>query len=501
MSVLLLLLIPVVATFLVCLPAHRNWAPAVTVASSVSVLAIAARLAWRMAAGTGTLVVSPVHAGALKWIAVDGLSALILLLVGLVATTASIFSIGYLAHEPLTPGKRRLYFANYNLFVFSMLAVPVAAEPTLVWIVVELTTLCSALLVSFENTRAALEAAWKYVLLSLMGAGFALFGFLVLFAAMRAAGGGVYTWEGLVAAGPRMPPVLLQTAFVFILIGFGTKVGLVPMHTWLPDAHSQAPSPVCALLSGVETTTVLYVILRLFPIMRAAPHAHAGAWAMALGLVSVGTAAFVLLQVRDYKRMFAFSTVEHMGIILTAVGLGSSAGSYAAMQQIVGHSVTKSFCFFAAGAVLLAVETREVAKVRGLIRRCPAAGAALVLGALGITGAPPLALFLSEFAILKAGLSGGRYLVTGLLALFIVIAFFGIMLHVNRIVFGVRVDAAPGGEPAASRSGHGAARPFRLPFSCGLALALAAVPMLVFGFYIPKPLEDLLNLAASALSR
>ena len=227
------------------------------------------------------------------------------------------------------------------------------AEPTLVWIVVELTTLCSALFVSFDNTHAALEAAWKYVLLSLMGAGMALFGFLVLFAAMQAAGGGTYTWAGLVAAAPQMPPALLQTAFVLILIGLGTKVGLVPMHTWLPDAHSQAPSPVCALLSGVETTAILYVILRLFPVMQAAPHSHAETWAIILGLISVGAAAFLLLQVRDYKRMFAFSTVEHMGIILTAVGLGTSAAGYGAMQQIVAHSVTKSFCFFAAGAALI----------------------------------------------------------------------------------------------------------------------------------------------------
>ena len=190
-----------------------------------------------------------------------------------------------MAHENLTPWKLRLYYANYNLFIFSMLAIPVLAEPTLVWIVVELTTLCSALLVSFENTREALEAAWKYVVLSLMGAGMALFGFLVLFAAMQASGSdGIYTWNGLIAAAPLMPPVLLQTAFLLILIGLGTKVGLVPMHTWLPDAHSQAPSPVCALLSGIETSAILYVILRLFPVMQASPNSHAETWALVLGL-------------------------------------------------------------------------------------------------------------------------------------------------------------------------------------------------------------------------
>ncbi len=499
MSVLIILLIPLVATALVCIPLKRAWPMGVTVVANGALLILTARLAWRLAAGKA--FVSTLHAGMLKWISVDGLGALIVLLIALVATTAAIFSIGYLGHENLAPRKLRLYYANYNLFIFSMVAIPVLAEPTLVWIVVELTTLCSALLVSFDNTREALEASWKYVLLSLMGAGLALFGFLVLFAAMQAAGvDGAYTWTGLVAAAPKMPPVLLQTAFVFILIGLGTKVGLVPMHTWLPDAHSQAPSPVCALLSGVETTAILYVILRLFPVMQAAPNSHAETWAVILGLISVGVAAFLLLQVRDYKRMFAFSTVEHMGVILTAVGLGTSVAGYSAMQQIVAHSVTKSFCFFAAGATLLAVGTREIAAVRELIRQSPGAGAALVLGGLAITGAPPLAIFLSEFSILKAGLTQGRYLVTGLLAGFIVIAFFGVMLHVNRMVFGAR-ENAQNGSPVDHQLNADTGKTFHLPFSCRLALILAAVPMLLFGVYIPKPLHDLLALAASALTK
>ena len=179
------------------------------------------------------------------------------------------------------------------------------------------------------------------------------------------------------------------------------------------------------------------------------PRAHAGTWALVFGLISVGTAAFLLLQVKDYKRLFAFSTVEHMGIILTAVGLGTPAANYGAMQQIVSHSVTKSFCFFAAGATLLIVGTREIARVRGLSAVPRSTGAALVFGALAIAGAPPLAVFLSEFSILKAGLAQGQYLVTGLLAVFIVIAFFGILAHVNRMVFGA--PASPPPEPGHSR--------------------------------------------------
>jgi hydrogenase-4 component F len=495
MSVIAILFPPLIAAALACVPFRRSWAPGLTVISSLIVLALASRMAWRVA--TGSSVTGTLDAGWLNWIAVDGLSALILLLIALVGATAAVFSVGYMAHGKPTPRRLRLYHANYNLFLFSMLAIPLLAEPTLVWIVVELTTLCSALLVSFENTREALEAAWKYVVLSLMGAGIALFGFMVLFAALHAGGGGAYTWAGLIAAAPRMPALLTQTAFLLILIGLGTKVGLVPMHTWLPDAHSQAPSPVCALLSGIETTSILYVILRIFPVMQAVPGAHAETWALVLGLISVGTAAFLLLQVHDYKRLFAFSTVEHMGIVLTAIGLGASAADYGAMQQIVNHSVTKSFCFFAAGATLLAVGTRDIAAVRGLIRRAPAAGAALIFGGLAIAGAPPLAVFLSEFTILKAGLMQGHYAATGLLAIFIVIAFFGVMVHLNRMVFGALADAAPAQDDRGLFPVEGS----RLPFSCRLTLIVAGVPVIVLGVYVPKPLHDLLVLAAAAVTR
>ena len=495
MSVIVILVLPLAAALLVCIPLGRRWVPGVTVVSCLGDLILVARLAWQVVAGrTPAELLSTSWS---KWIAVDGLSALILLLIALVATMAAIYSIGYMAQENLTPKKLRLYHANYNLFIFSMLAIPVLAEPTLVWIVVELTTLCSALLVSFENTREALEAAWKYVVLSLMGAGVALFGFLVLFAAMHAAGGGTYTWAGLVMAAPRMPALLLQTAFLLILIGLGTKVGLVPMHTWLPDAHSQAPSPVCALLSGIETTSILYVVLRLFPLMQAVPGAHAETWALVLGLISVGTAAFLLLQVKDYKRLFAFSTVEHMGIVLAAIGLGGSAANYGAMQQILSHSVTKSFCFFAAGAALLATGTRQITAVRDLIHRSPLTGAMLIFGGLAISGAPPFAVFLSELMILKVGLAQQQYVATGLLAIFIVIAFFGIMAHLNRMVFAAPASSAP--ELVAARRETAAA--FRLPLSCQLVLTLAAIPVLVLGVYMPKPLHELLTLAAAAVSR
>lgn len=471
--------------------------PIVTIVAAACALALATSVALRTAAGARIAAFSGVLSAA-------PLSALIVLLIALVATTSGVYSWGYMAracaHEPR---RLPLYYANFNLFVFSMLAIPLVDEPTLVWIFVELTTLSSALLVSFESTQEALEAAWKYVALSLMGAAIALLGFLLLFAALEAAGSDSFTWQGLLTAAPRMPPALLETAFVLILVGLGTKVGLVPLHTWLPDAHSQAPSPVCALLSGIETTSVLYVILRLLPIMDAASAASMRDWMVGFGLLSVGAAAFLLLQVRDYKRLFAFSTVEHMGIILVAAGLGTRAAHFAALYQILGHTLTKSFCFFAAGAAVLTVTTREIASVRGLLSASPAAAASLLLGGLAIAGAPPLPIFMSELSILRAGLAEGRYLGIALLALFIAVAFFGVMLHINRMVFGAPADGPQAGSsgPALRAGLHAsdAASALPLPRTCASMLVIAGALVIAVGLIIPSPLQTLLRLAAAGL--
>jgi hydrogenase-4 component F len=282
-----------------------------------------------------------------------------------------------------------------------------------------------------------------------------------------------------------MSPALLNTAFFFILIGFGAKVGLVPLHTWLPDAHSQAPSPICALLSGVETTVVLYAIMRLSPLFPGISAASTGMWLVIFGLVSTGAAALLLIQAKDYKRLFAFSTVEHMGIILVAVGVGSYGAHFGAMLQIVGHSLAKALCFFAAGMTLLVTGNRDIGSIRGLIRTSPIAGFFLIVGGLGIAGAPPLAIFLSELSIIKAGLASGRYWVTGLLALFIVIAFSGILFKINHMVFG---------KPTMTLKTN-------LPATCVVAVVIVTLPVILFGVYIPGPVYDLLRIAAYSIGR
>ena len=382
----------------------------------------------------------------------------------------------------------RRYYLNYNLFVFSLLVVPLLSELALVWIAIELTTLLSVFLVGFEGTHEALEAAWKYVVLTLMGAAIALLGLLLLYWGLRDAGSGAYTWDGLVAAAPKMPPVLVETAFLLVLVGFGAKVGLVPLHTWLPDAHSQAPSPVCALLSGVETTAVLYVILRLAPVAFSVPRIHIGSWLLAFGLLSVGVAVFLILQTTDYKRLFAYSTIEHMGIILAAAGLGGSLASYGAVSQILTHSVTKAFCFLAAGSAVIVTGTQETALVRGLLRTLPGGGGrAARWEAWPSPGRPRSAVFLSEFLILRAGVSAGhRRSAVALLA-----AVRGRRVcrhHGAREPHGVWRSGQPPGQG-------------RLPAACIVALAAAAVPVAVLGVYVPRPMFGLLQQAAVWIGR
>jgi len=480
MELSIILLVLLIAAGLCMLPLGRHYGAPITLTAMAAVLVLAL-----IAAGHA------LQSGRISTLGdaltCDGLGALILVLVAFVGFTAALFSWGYIAQR-LTHGGSggpRQYYGLFNLFVLSMVCVPLLANVALMWIAVELTTLLSAFLVGFDDTPEALEAAWKYVMLTTLGAVLALLGFLVLYWGSRLAGYQPFTWLGLVDAAPHMPPALLWPAFLLILVGFGTKVGLVPMHTWLPDAHSQAPASICALLSGVETTTVLYVILRLFPVVSGAPGLDAKPWFIGFGLISVGVATLLLISVHDFKRMFAFSTVEHMGIILVAAGLGGLDAHLGAAYQMTAHALGKSFCFFAAGVAVMAAGTQDIASVRGLIRSSPLSAAVLLAGGLAIAGAPPFAVFVGEFSIIKAGLAGGQYLTIGLLAFLIVIAFCAVMHHINQMVFGV---GAPSKNAVAVA-----------PFSCRLTLLVAALPLVVVGFYVPVPLQQLLQMAAKAM--
>jgi hydrogenase-4 component F len=495
MELIYILVISLLAAALSLVPAGKRFAPGVTLLGSLAVFL----LSWRAALATtkgGELIAIR------DYLACNSFSALILVLVAFVGLTAAIFSWGYLATTVAATDDRKIrrYYSRFNLFLLAMLAVPIFSHLALVWIAVELTTLMSVFLVSFESTPEALEAAWKYAVLTCMGASMALLGILLLSWGLHLTGPAPLTWDNLIAASAKMPPALLNTGFLFILIGFGTKAGLVPMHTWLPDAHSQAPSPICAILSGIETTAVLYCIMRLLPMFQGSAATYASTWLISFGLISAGVAAFLLIQAKDYKRLFAFSTVEHMGIILVAAGLGGFSAHFGAMLQIVAHTLTKSLCFFAAGATLLATGTRSIPAIRGLIRISPVAGIFLMVGGLGIAGAPPFAVFLSEFSILKAGLTNGQYLVIGLLAFFIVVAFFGIMYQINRMVFG-NPEISLMDERTLQFGRSIIPKRNILPVTCIIALIVTVIPVILFGLYLPEQLYQLLHNAAASLGR
>ena len=477
MALIAIVVLPLLAAFLCWLPPIRRAAWGITAILSIAEFLLALMI-------SSNVIANGRVSAAFGWLAADGLSALTLAMVSFVCAVAAIYSGGYMQHGD---HKDRLwwFYCNYNLFAFSLLVVPSLAEVNLVWVGVELVTLFAVLLVSFENTRGALEAAWKFSVLTIMGAPIALLGFLVLFWAYHSIGlGGLETWVGLTEHAQTMPPELLKLSFLLVFVGFGSKTGLAPMHTWLPDAHSQAPTPVCAVLSAVKTSVPLYVILRFLGILLVSPSARLGQWMIVIGLISVAIAAFLLLQVHDYKRMFAYSTVEHMGIILTAAGFATQSSDFGAVSQLLNHAITKSLCFYVAGIVLLAMGTRDIKSVRGLLRVSPFAGAALIFSALAIAGAPPFPIFLSEFSILSAGIRGGHPAAVAILASLIVIAFIGIMLQVNRMAFG---------RPEVPQA------PIEIPVTCRFAVVVAALPVAVLGIYIPAPVHRLLQLAAQQL--
>lgn len=479
MALIAVVFLPLLAAFLCWIPPFRR------AAWFISIVCLFLDLALTLVVASQVISHSRVI-GIPRWIEADGLSALMLVLVSFVCAIAALFARDYMRHGRSQANRTWWFYCDSNLFAFALIATPAMADPNLVWVGVELITLFAILLVAFERTGGALEAAWKYSMLTMMGAPISLLGFLVLFWAYRSTGAQApETWLTLSAHAREIPPELLRLAFLLVFVGFGAKVGLAPMHTWLPDAHSQAPSPACAVLSGVKTSVPLYAILRLLSILFASPTARMGRWMVVIGIISVAIAAFLLLQVREYKRMFAYSTVEHMGIILAAAGMATRASDFGAVSQMLNHSITKSLCFYVAGTLLVTLETREIKSIRGLLRISPFMGATLLLCALAIAGAPPFPIFLSEYSILSAGLRGGHGLAVAFLALLIVLAFVGIMLQVNRMSFG-RPD--PLLENAVV-----------VPRSCRVAVIAAAVPVVLFGLYIPGPMHALLQLAAQQL--
>jgi len=407
---------------------------------------------------------------------IDALSAFFILLIALINLSSSLYSIGYLAVEAqeglITERKTSAYYVLYNLFAFAMFFVTVVNNLGIMWVAIEMTTLVSAFLVGFDNTKKSIEAAWKYIIICSAGIALALFGTILLYYTVAHHGGiNSLNWTDILAVASKLDPQVMKVVFLFILVGYGTKAGLAPMHTWLPDAHSQALSPVSALLSGVLLKTAFYAILRFTIIVnRSVPAAFTQELFIIFGILSLGIAAAFILVQKDIKRLLAYSSVEHVGIISVGLGFAGLFGVYGALFHIFNHAITKSLMFLGAGIVSKNYKTTNMHVIKGVISAMPFTGLILILGAFALAGAPPFSVFFSEMMILVSGFQQGSYLASILFLLFMVIIFSAITYHFSRITFG--------SNPADITGVHE-------PASIKIALGLLFALILILGLSIP----------------
>jgi hydrogenase-4 component F len=377
------------------------------------------------------------------YLLVDDVNTVFLVVGALVGFTTSVFSAGYIAHELHTGRLKsrdlRFYHAMYQLLMFAMDLALVSNNIGLMWVAIELATLTTVLMVAIYRTNAALEAAWKYFILGSVGIALALFGtILVYLAAEENLGQGMMAmaWDHLAARSAGFDPALLNLSFVFLLLGYGTKVGLAPVHAWLPDAHAEGPTPISAVLSGLLLNVALFALLRFKLIMAGNPKVLSpGPMMVTMGLLSLVFAGFMIFRRRDIKRMFAYSSIEHMGIITLAFGLGGPLANFAGLLHMTMHSLTKSAIFFGVGYVSQLEGTQNIADIRGLTQSQPLLGWLLVLGVAAIAGLPPFGVFTSEFLLVTSTFARSPWLAI-LLVLGLMIAFSALALRLHGLAFG-----------------------------------------------------------------
>lgn len=474
-------IIPVLAVALsAVLPARSRGAA--NLAAHGAVFVLAAALACRITSGTGVVV----FGGVLR---ADALSAFFVLLISLVNLAALAYSRPYLREDiragALSPGQARGYDILFNVFAATMLVVPLLDNLGHMWVAVELTTLASAFLVGFYNTKASVEAAWKYVIICSVGITLALLGTVLVYYAV-AAQTAVKTldWSVIMSRASGLNPRLMSVAFLFILVGYGTKAGLAPMHTWLPDAHSQALTPVSALLSGVLLKTSLYAIIRFAMITNKAMGADfTSRLFIFFGLFSVAVAGIFLLAQKDFKRLLAYSSIEHVGIIVFALGVGTPLAVFGSMFHALNHAVTKSLVFFAAGNAVKKYKTHHLHMIHGLVQALPFTAAAALVGLLSLVGMPPFGIFMSKLMILSACFQKGLYAPAALLLFFLAVVFGALMFHLSASIFGNKPKGIEFGKEALS---------MKLVF---VSLILLLV---LLGVMMPTPLQALL-VSASCL--
>ena len=410
------------------------------------------------------------------YLLVDDLNKVFIVLTTFVSFTTSVFSASYIGHE-IEIGRLKLtyvrfYHSMYQVMMFGMNLALVANNIGLMWVAIELATLTTVLMVGIYRTHEALEAAWKYFILGSVGIALALFGTILVYMAARPViGEGIdaMVWTVLVTHAAKFDPALLNVAFVFLLLGYGTKVGLAPLHAWLPDAHAEGPTPISAVLSGLLLNVALYALLRFKMLLAVNPAAVApGPLLVTMGLISLIFASFMLYRRRDIKRMFAYSSIEHMGIIAFAFGMGGPLANFAGLLHMTMHSLTKSAIFFAVGHIAQVKGTQKIADMGGLTETNPVLGWGLVLGVVAIAGLPPLGIFMSEFLVVSSTFAREPWLAI-LLVLGILVGVGALFLRLNTIAFG-----EPRGASAEAKASY-------VPMFSHLALVFCA------GIYLPPP--------------
>lgn len=425
-------------------------------------------------------------------VAVDALGAYLLVLVLVVAAIALAGSPGHLAHErdagSLRPHDTGRYYALLLWFSAGLAAVPIVDNLGLVWVGIEATTIVSALLVGFARTPAAIEAAWKYLILGSIGIGFALLGTLLVYASSVGVLGetsDALAWTRLVDIAPRLDPGLARLAFLFALAGYGTKAGLVPFHTWLPDAHSQAPSPISALLSGAALGVALYALARFhLVVVGALGPAFSSTLLVVFGLLSLAVALPFIVAQGDLKRLLAYSSIEHLGLATLALGFGGRIALLGLALHLVSHGLAKSTVFLAAGRLVAERGTRRIGRLGGSLARSPVDGRALVVAALALAGLPPSGIFVAEVAILFGGVQAGWGLAAAAAAAILALALAGLLFHVVRVAVGG--SGSLGGPLTASSR-------------WALLLAVPLAVVVLGGLWTPSPLAAALEQVAVVL--
>ena len=466
--------IPLVGSVVLAFTGHGAFARDINAGFSFATFAAACVLTARVVSS------GPLLAGDEEFF-IDPLNVFLVTLTAFVGLTTAIFSRPYMRveqdHGKMTPARMRLYHSMYQLFSFTMLVALTTNNMGILWVAMEAATLTTVLLVSVYRTAASLEAAWKYFILCGVGIALALFGTVLLYMAAEkvlGAAGGALLWTHLDTVKTRLDPNIITLAFAFLFIGYGTKVGLVPLHNWLPDAHAEGPTPVSAVLSGLLLNVAMYALLRCKVLTDGALHsALAGQLLMGFGLASVVVAAFFLSRQKDVKRMFAYSSIEHMGLIAFAFGLGGPIANFAGLLHMTVHSLTKSAIFFAVGHATQKAGTQVMSEIRGLIKVSPTVGWGMMLGSIAILGMPPFGVFASEFLILTTAMREQPW-ATPILLLALGVAFASVLGRVLPMVFG---------ETSVRRLPHSPALlPVFVHLGLGLMLGLYVPPYLV-GWY------------------